>query len=279
MLFFAYDGTINGDWVSDYAVRLAAHHSQRRLQLVHVDERRLDHVELDRRVERIAAKCERLSVELHVDVRNLSRTVFATLAGAIPTGSDSFLVCGTRIRGRSRGYLKGSVGERFLTTRKSNVLVLRVIRPGQLGVPRNVLAPVSGHPGSFASGVPFLRLLAPDIGHVHVLHVVRIGHWRLRRLAPDEIERLRSAGIDYCQRVERETIGAGGLGDVRLDAHATVSDDVPRDICNFAARLKAELIYLGASEQNWMQRLLLGNPLERVFRNAPCDVGVYRGIV
>lgn len=279
MLFFAYDGTINGDWVSHYAVRLASHHPQRQLRLVHVHERSGDSADRDRRIEQISKECAHLSVRLEVDIRNLTRNVFSTLRSAIPDDPDTFLVCGTRIRGRYRGYLAGSVGEQFLEARRFNVLVVRVVQPGLLGVPRTVLAPVSGHSGGFASGLPFLNLLAPDMARLHVLHVKRIGYWQLRRLLPNAADGLRRDGIEYCQRIEQEAVAAGALRNVLMDAHATVSDDVPKEIVVYANRFKSGLIYMGASERNWLQRLLLGNPLERVIRTAPCDVAVYRGVV
>ncbi len=31
MLHFAYDGSLNGDWVAHYGIRLAAHHPERAL--------------------------------------------------------------------------------------------------------------------------------------------------------------------------------------------------------------------------------------------------------
>ena len=38
MLVFAYDGSLNGDWVAHYAVRFAVHTGARTLRLVHVRE-------------------------------------------------------------------------------------------------------------------------------------------------------------------------------------------------------------------------------------------------
>ena len=38
MLVFAYDGTLNGDWVAHYAVRFAANLRDRKLRLVHLYE-------------------------------------------------------------------------------------------------------------------------------------------------------------------------------------------------------------------------------------------------
>jgi hypothetical protein len=36
MFSFAYDGSVGGDWVSHYALRLASHHPDQVLHIIHV---------------------------------------------------------------------------------------------------------------------------------------------------------------------------------------------------------------------------------------------------
>ena len=60
---------------------------------------------------------------------------------------------------------------------------------------------------------------------------------------------------------------------------------VARSACHFGeqsghawpARL-SRLVCLGASERSLPQRLAYGNPIERILRDAPCDVAVYRSV-
>jgi nucleotide-binding universal stress UspA family protein len=63
-----------------------------------------------------------------------------------------------------------------------------------------------------------------------------------------------------------------------IDAHVTVSDDVPKEIVIAANKTKSRLICLGASERNLSERFWFGNPIEQVLRNATCDVAIYRGL-
>jgi nucleotide-binding universal stress UspA family protein len=44
-----------------------------------------------------------------------------------------------------------------------------------------------------------------------------------------------------------------------------------------ASRLKSQLLLLGASERSLAHRVVHGQVLERILRDAPCDVGIYRG--
>lgn len=278
MITFAYDGTINGDWVSCYAVRLSSRHPQRRLRLVLVDEGRLAREEIEFRVSRIGAQCQRAGVAFESAILPRADDLFTVLDREAPTGREAYLVLGTRVRKRGGGLLAGSIGEQLLRRGGRNVLVVRVLHPGLLGMPRQILLPAGGHLRGFASGMPFLRLFAPDIAAAHILNVQRVGGAAYRALTPALTERRRREGAAYCHRVEREIIEALGVPVGWLRSHVSVSDDPPREIVVLAGRLRSELIYLGASERGLPHRILHGSVLERVLRDAPCDIAVYRGL-
>jgi hypothetical protein len=278
MIFFAYDGTANGDWVWRYVLRLAAHHPSGQLCVVHIDEGRFPRMELAHRIESFHAECDRLSVKLKVEICPVRRGVFATLASLIPSGPDVFLICGTRAKERGGGILAGTVGQEFLRMGGRQVLALRVVEPGLLGIPRRLLIPLAGRPSGFRPGLPFLKLLAPDITQIHLLHVKQVRPVQLRRLTHEQSVSLRRAGVGLCMEAEREIIGALGHSKVMIDAHIVISDDVAKEIIIHAGKCKSRLIYMGASERSLAGQLILGSPLERVLRDAPCDVGVYRGL-
>jgi nucleotide-binding universal stress UspA family protein len=157
-------------------------------------------------------------------------------------------------------------------------LTLRVVEPGLLGIPRRLLIPIAGHPSGFRPGLPFLKLLAPDITQIHLLHVKQVRPAQLRRLTHEQSVSLRRAGVGLCTEAEREIIGALGHSKVMIDTHVVISDDVAKEIVIHAGKCKSRLIYMGASERSLAGQLILGSPLERVLRDAPCDVGVYRGL-
>jgi nucleotide-binding universal stress UspA family protein len=277
MLCFAYDGSINGDWVSHYAIRLAANRPERTLHLIHVRDGETTEAELQEKLVRIRTECERLGVILKPHVRPLAGSVLQTIHKAVEAGSDSYLVCGTRVRERQRGLLSDTVSERLLRLRHCNVLAVRVVQPGLLGCPRRLLLPVSGHPRGFCGGLPFLKLLGPDVVQMHILYIRQVTRWRFRMLSHETLDQLRQPGVAYCQRVEREIGQRLGLAASIVDANVVVSDDVPKEIVIAANKTKSRLIYMGASERNLPARMLYGNPIEQVLRNATCDVAVYRG--
>lgn len=278
MFCFAYDGTIHGDWVSHYAVRLAAHHPDRELRLLYVDEGRVEKRQLDDKLAQIDAACRQWKVSFQATTLAASATVFDTLARQIPDGPATHVVCGTRGRRTKLGVLSGTVSERLLRANRFHVLAIRVNQPGLLGLPKNLLLPVSGHPRGFRSGMPFLELFRADVSQMHILFVQRVSRWRFRTMSHEAAERRRLAGREYCQRIEDEISKQLDMAESIMDAHVVVSDDVPKEIVIAANKTKSRLIYLGASERNLTERFLYGNPIEQVLRDATCDVAIYRGV-
>ncbi len=278
MFCFAYDGSINGDWVSHYAAQLAAAHRQRQLHLIHVRDGQTSESQLQDKLRRMQTECARLGVELIPQVLPLAGSRLNTILAAVPAAGESYVVCGMRARERQRGLLSGTISERLLRLGHCNVLALRVVQPGLLGLPRRLLLPVAGHPRGFRSGLPFLRLFGPQVSHLQILFVARVGRRRFRWLSHGATERRRLPGQAYCERVEQEISAQLGLGSKVVDAQVVVSDDVPKEIVIAANKTKSRLIYMGASERNLTERFFYGNAIEQVLRNASCDVAIYRGV-
>jgi len=277
MLHFAYDSSINGDWVSHYAIRLASHCPEKTLRLIHILDGQVSPSELDAKLLRIRRECERAGVMLEPLVEPLRGSVLKSLEALVPVGVENHLVCGTRVRPRKRAILSGTISEQLLRAGRCNVLAIYVVQPGLLGLPRSVLLPVSGHPRGFRSGIPFLKLFAPELVRMHILFVERVGRWQFRLLSHHLVERLARRGRVYIERVEQEISAQLGPGPWVADANVVVSDDVPKEIVIFANRMKSRLIYLGASERGLGERFFYGSPIEHVLRDTTCDVAIYRG--
>lgn len=281
MLVFAYDGSINGDWVSRYAIHLAsrtAEGGRAELRVIHVEDGSVEPVVLSQNLQRFHQECAEAGVHLDALTLPIRGTVDRTLTEAVESGSGSFLICGTRVRSGSRGYLAGTVSERLLRAHPCHVVAVRVVQPGLLGAPRRFLLPMAGHPRGLASAAPLLRLFAPDVLQAHVLRVMAVRRGAFRRLRAGKLKRLRRRGREYVQRIEEQLIDEIGLDPQALDAFVRVSDDWAKEIVIHASQYKSQLICLGASQRTLTERFFYGNPLEQVLRNTPCDVAVYRGV-
>ena len=277
-LYFAYDGTIHGDWVAQYAMRMASHLDEPVLRLLHIDEGKLARDELERRLDRLRIESQRNGVTLEVELRPNTDDAFRELLNFVPPGKNELLICGTRVRPTRAGGLNGTVVEQLLRGEKFSVLALRVVQPGVLGVPLDFLLPVSGHPRGLQLAIPFLKLFARDIARLHLLMVKQTPLVSSRLLPHAVREQMRSSGQLYLQRLERELLDAIALPAAGLDATVVVSDDVASEIMQHANRTKSRLIVFGASERTFAQRVLRAGPIERVLRETPCDVAIYRGV-
>ena len=278
MLVYAYDGSLNGDWVAHYAVRFAATTAERRLRLLHVYDGRPP-VGLQQRIARIAEECAVLGVGLESELHAAAGWKVADrLLALVPPGPDTMLVAGTRARPRNLAFLAGTVSARLLSAAHCSVVAIRVAHPGVLGQPGRVLLPVAGHPRGASHALPLLRLLGPDLRALHLLLVRELSRLRFRLLRPASARRLLAEGQAFVTRVEEEVRAALAPLDYALDAHVVVSDDAPKEILVFAGKLRSRLVCLGSSERSLPQRLAYGNPIEQILRDAPCDVAVYRSV-
>jgi hypothetical protein len=144
--------------------------------------------------------------------------------------------------------------------------------------PGSVLLPLGVRPGSAANALLVLRLLGPDLHRLHVLFVREPPRFRPRILSREGSrgrlaeERALAARLEEALRT--------GLAPHRfeLDSSVAVSDDAPREVLLHAARYRSRLICLEASDRSLPSRLLYRDPIERVLRDTPSDVAVYRSL-
>jgi nucleotide-binding universal stress UspA family protein len=277
MLYLAYDGSLNGDWVARYAVRFAAHVG-RALTLLHVEDDSLDEKELAGKVERLDRECRAQGVELYPQSLPRGKSVFFTLLDNIPAGNQSRVVCGTRVRSRNQAFLTGTISEKLLRCGRFDVLAIRVVQPGLLGSPREFLLPMAGHPSGFQAIWPFFRLFLPEVDRVCLLRAMQVNSLRLPHLSRQRQRALREAGNRYLDRVAEEIGRRRGKADFRLDSRVRICDDWVREVLLQASDLKVRMVLLGATERSIGHRLLHGDALERVLHGTPCDIGIYRSV-
>ncbi len=276
MIYLAYDGSINGDWVSRYAMRLAGNTPERALNLVHVLDGSMAAPHLEGKVELIETECAERGIAFTARFQRLDQDVPRSLAEVVPAGPGNLVVCGTRIRSRRLQYLTGTVSEKLLRQHRTHVLAMRVVQPGLLADPGRFLLPLSGHPRGFSSAWPIFRLFLPRAREVYLLRVMKLGSFRLQHLSEQRERSLRRQGAEYLKVVAAELARRCETPGFRLDTRVVISDDWANEVLVHASHFKTRLILLGASERSLPWRLAHGELLERILRGTPCDVGVYR---
>ena len=277
-IYLAYDGSINGDWVARYATRLTSNTPARQLTLLHIDDKTIPAERLTAKLENIAHECQVLDIELEVRSLPQQGNVFVTLLATIPSGSDVYCVCGARATSRGKGFLAGTVSQKLLRARRFNTLAIRVVNPGLLGCPSNVMFPLAGHPRKFQAAMPFLLMLAPCIEKLTLLRVMTINTLLFRYLSTAKTKKTLREGTSYVREVMQEIAEQSSQYSFRLDDHVIISDDWAKEILIQAGKVHAGLLLLGASERFLQSRFYYGNKIEQILRRTPCDVGIYRKI-
>lgn len=275
MLYFAYDGSIHGDWVARYAMGMAKRLPEPMLHILHVEDRELPASTLRQRLSQMESTCEQLGLPVEVTLAPQRKSVAATLLGLLPGGKEHLLVCGTRVRQRGRGLLANTVSEHLLRAASCQVVSIRVMQPGLLGAPRTFLVPVSGRPEGIRVGLPPLRLLVTEASTLQVLLVRQVSHRRFRHISHEDATSLVENGQRYVSEIEAALASGLSLPASSLDRTVVLSDDIPKEIVIQAAKHKSQLIYMGASTTSLRRRSVYGSPIEQVLRSAPCDVAIY----
>ena len=276
MLVLAYDGSLNGDWVAQYAVRFAASTSTRELRLVHIAEGAPE-LSLDERIARIANESKALGVVLESELAPCrGASVAERLLEIVPARAT--LIAGTRARPRRRKVLSGTVSARLLDAGRFSVIAMRVVNPGVLGQPGRVLLPIAGGPRQAALALPLLRLLGEDLQRLHVLLVREVSGLRFPFMSQAGVEELLAEGRAWVAPVEDHL--RAGLAPHRfgLDSSVVVSDDWPKEVLLCAAKHRSRLIALSADERTLSERLGFGNQTEQLLLDAHSDVAVYRSV-
>lgn len=277
-IYLAYDGSINADWVSRYAIRIAANLEGKKITLVHIPDNTYTPESIRLKILAIENECAIHAVKLHSEQIPLRRTVFRTLLEAIPPGPENFCICGARITSRRGGFLRGTISEQLLEARKFNVMAIRVVMPGLLGSPDDLLFPLAGHPRGFYTAMPFFHLLAPGIRNLYLLRIMQVNPLLLRYLSRAQYRAIYRRGLDYLDLVTREIAQEGGGRTIHVDARVILASDWVRETLVQASELRARMILLGATEEHFPASRLRSGKVEELLRKTPCDVAIYRKV-
>ena len=276
-VFLAYDGSINGDWISRYAIRMAAHAPDAALTVLHVEDAQVSGELLADKLANMEAIAAATSVTLKSEICPMHEGVFGGLLERLPEGPDTVVICGVRVRSRRQGFLGNTISQRLLGHQHFQTVALRVVQPGNLGIARRLLLPVAGHPRGVEAGIALVKLLGADVRICRLLHVVDIGAKRFRQPTVPDQDALRRRGAETLHAYEQTFRDAIGDSPLYIDAAVRVSSDWAQEIIVDAGTFKSDLITLEAPAESLRRGFLHGDPLERILRDTPCDVAIHRG--
>jgi len=277
MIILAHDGSVYGDWVAQYALNFAATETDRKLLVLHVLDGKISRDLMTSKLAQLETICSNRDIEFIPQLLPLDSDVYRCLRHAIPHEPDALLICGTRIKARKRAFLHGSIAEQLLRCHQCPVLALRVVQPGLLGSPRHLLMPLAGHTSGFSRVWPIFHRLSGTLQRVHLFRSLHVHHLRHDSLSLSRQRRLLNAGEAYLEEIFAEMRASFAEPAFSIERQVMISHDWPNAVLMQASRLKVQMILLGVSERSLAHRTFYGVGIERVLRETPCDVGIYRG--
>ncbi len=275
MIILAHDGSLYGDWIACYALNFAAVEDDRKLMALHVLDGTVSQEVVEAKFIRLAELCQTRELDFSSHLLPSERDAYRSLRHGIPHNDDNLLVCGTRSKAKKRSLLQGTIAERLLRTHQCPVLALRVVQPGLLGSPEDLLLPLAGHASGIFRIEPIVKRLIPRLHRLHLFRALQVHHLRHRYLSPSRERRLLLAGQKYLAQIGAQLIESYP-DQFSLDRQVMIADDWSNAVLTQASRLKTQLILLGVSERSLAHKLFYGAGIEKVLRETPCDIGIYR---
>ena len=277
-IFLAYDGSINADWVSRYAIRFAANSNHKKLFLFHILDGSFSSEEIRIKIKSIEDECSFHEVEMGHAVLPVSDNVYNTIIQSVPHGRNNFCVCGARITSRGKGFLTGTISEKLLQANKFNVLAIRVVHPGLLGCPKELLVPLVGTKVDYETYLTFYHLLAPDIEKVHFLSIIHANPWLLPYFSQKRIKTYKNKGFEHLRLILEKIREKEDPLSVRYDGRVVLSDDWVHETLIQASQLKVRLVLVEAAGKGFFSRFIPLGRIERLLRNTTCDVALFKTI-
>ncbi len=277
MIILAHDGSIYSDWVARYALRFAAGEEDRKLLVLHVDDDKISSAVVENRFSQLANECDSFNVEFFPQHLSSGSSVHRTLRQAIPNDPKNLLICGTRFKPRRQRYLSGTISEKLLRMHQCPVVALRVVQPGLLGNPHDLLLPLAGHTHGYIRIDPIIRRLKDHLRSVQLLRAMRVNSYRHPYLTPHMERTLKTRGYSYLKKFKHEMEQSLGPLAFRCELRVTISSDWVDDALTHASRFKTQLMLLGLSERNLAYQVFHSDSLEKALHETPCDIGIYRG--
>lgn len=258
---------LNSEIAARYAIRLALACGAR-VHLCFIDPKglpRRDFGRAEEALQRLFLEAEKAGVPVESStgagdpVREIGRIV--------RQGQIDLVFAATRREDVEKRFYAGTVSRRLSLGLPCSVALVRVAHLGRLH-PGKILVPLKARISRIRERAYFVAKLAEAFGStVHVFHaaqpISRFFHGEVH-LTPAEWEKKRPEDISsFLERLRH----AGVLHESR-----SVPGTSGRSISIEAVSRRHDLIVMGASERSLVSSLIRGNPVERVLREAPCDL-------
>ena len=262
---------VNSEIAARYALHLAKQ-ANARIYFCSIDEGGIagqDFRTAEEAVKRLLARARELGVPSEIILKTGDPT--AQLVKITAAEEIDLVFAATRHEDVQKRFYTRTTAKRLLLSLVCSVALVRVVHMGRIH-PHEILVPLKAHFDRISDRAEFTALLARAFdSKIHLLHVAEPkkkffeGETHLTpaewadKIPPDIsrfIDHLGSQGVEQEKRL--------------------VSGRTGRTIAIEAAARRRDLIIMGASERGLLDFLLLGNPVEEVLAETPCNMIIFK---
>lgn len=179
------------------------------------------------------------------------------------------LISSTRRPHREKRYFVKSVTSSLMAGLSCGVIAIKISHPGRSLRPKRVLVPVIGDGYMDKMRADIAAVFAERFNSgITVFHVNEMSASGIKRLGMREKELLIETGEQKISSFMKELRSRGIQAFEKIVFGSRVRDEIISE----ASHHKYDLIILGTTKRNLLQKVVSGNPVEEILRDTPCDV-------
>ena len=162
-----------------------------------------------------------------------------------------------------------SVSSGLMSGVSCNVIAIKISHPGRSLRSKRVLVPLIGDGYMDRERADIVAALAERFNsRITVFHVSKLSASKIKRM--DKADK--GLMIEKCERKLLSFMKELGSRGINASVKIVSGSKVRDEIISEASHHKYDLIILGTTKRNIINRVVSGNPVEEILRDTPCDV-------
>ena len=274
-MYFLYDGSLNGDWVSRYVLHLATE-KDKTVRLVHILDNKTQTPVLNEKINAMEELFTSHGIRFESRIFPMKRNVLDSLLDHISEKTDELVICGTRIREKKYGFFKNTISEYIMKTGKFNVIAFRVVNPGMMGNPDTLLFPVLSDPRTLTHALYFLPYFNYGIQKLQILKLIEMNSLRYSWLDTRNEAIIKKNELIRLQTSIEELIQNSGLDKKIFNIHSVITNDSPREVAIYASNKKSRLILTEFQNNRIFQPFFRNSFSEVLLRKSSVDTAIFQ---
>lgn len=268
-ILMAVDGSFNAEAAARYAIAIASA-CRAKLYIVSIIPPKMHEKDIkgaEESVKRIIEEARKHDLDVRPIIEE--GAVAPAISEIVRREKIELAIAAARSEHAEQRFFVRTVSRELMRLLPCSVIVVRVVNPGKMAHPRDILVPIIGKGYDPAEKV-FLtaRLARYYKAKIIVLHLKRsitslFKKGMIKDIAEEEIDGMEDIKY-FIDRLKKFKI----YPKVRVSYFIKIS----RTISKEAAAKRHDLIILGATRRSLISQLIRGNPVEEVLRRTPCDL-------